>query len=483
MSENGSVLKAGIWYTIGNFLIKGIGFITMPLFTRILFPEQIGEFSNMSSWLALLAIITTLDLYTTMDIARFDFKNNFDEYKTSILVLSSLFTLGCYIFCVIFKQWTLQIFGFTDIQLHVTFLYLLSYPAILIYQKDKQYIYDSKSIIVISILTAGLSTFVSLGCVLLFSDRLLGRILGYYIPMIIINSILCFLIIKKSRVVRLKYWKYAVPIAVPLVFHLLAGYVLNSSDILMIKHFQGASETAYYSVAASLGAIVQILWTSMNSAWAPWSLKMMNECRQVELKKYSKPYAIGFMIIVIAAMMVSPEVLWILGGKEYSDAKYVIPPIMVGYILQFMYSMYVNVELYLKQQKTIMFGTMIAAVLNLVLNYIFLPRFGYVAAAYTTCVCYLALFIIHYLAVKYKSDIEWYDGRFILVLVGIALMSMVLLIHLYKYNFVRWSIIGVFGFCVGIAIIRYRKKILESIKTRSLVPIIECIKSEKSEDM
>ena len=72
---NNKVIKAGTWYTISNFLIKGISFVTLPIFARLLTKDELGQFSNITAWFNILAIITTFELYSSVSIARFDFKN------------------------------------------------------------------------------------------------------------------------------------------------------------------------------------------------------------------------------------------------------------------------------------------------------------------------------------------------------------------------------------------------------------------------
>ena len=90
MSNNKKALKSGVWYTASNFLVKSIGFITTPIFTRLLTREDFGLYNNYISWLASITIIVTLNLDSTLISARFDFKDNFDEYILSIFPSLSL---------------------------------------------------------------------------------------------------------------------------------------------------------------------------------------------------------------------------------------------------------------------------------------------------------------------------------------------------------------------------------------------------------
>lgn len=485
MSEetNSKAFKAGIWYTACNFLVRAIGFITTPIFTRVLSLSDVGNFSNMMSWVNLLAIVTTFDLYSSLTLARFDFKKEFKEYISSILVLSSCITIVFYAAFINFKDIFLPLLGFSETQLHIVFAYLFTYPALTLFQVEKQVSYEHKPIIIVSVLSAIGSTFISLIFALLFEDKFVGRMVGYYIPCIIINCILYIIIIVEGKKVKAKYWKYAIAISAPLVFHLLAGYVLNSSDIIMIRNMRGSDETALYSIAYSCAAIIQLLWSSMNSAWAPWSTEMMEKRKYSVLSRVTKPFALLFVFVVTCCILIAPEILLLMGGSTYSAAKYVIPPVMVGYMFQFLYSLYVNIEFYLKKQKYIAVGTVFAAFVNIGLNAIFIPKYGFIAAAYTTLASYLLLFIVHFsIVMKLKSN-GWYDDRFILKLAICSLLLVGISQVLYSVSILRYTLIVIIGGSVLSLIIIYRKNIFRALKDKSLDPIydisfLKCLKGE-----
>ena len=141
-----SVFKAGIWYTISNFLVKGITFLTMPLFTRIMSSDDIGLFSNISSWFNILAIVTTFEIYSSISIARFDYKDNLDEYVSSSLFLSTIITSIFYILVLIFHNFFENLFSMNFITLNLIFIYLLVYTSIQMYQIKNQINYDIQNI-------------------------------------------------------------------------------------------------------------------------------------------------------------------------------------------------------------------------------------------------------------------------------------------------------------------------------------------------
>ena len=85
---NQKATRAGIYYTIANMFLKGCVFLTLPLFTRILSTNDFGIYNNYMAYEGLLSAILGLGLYGTVKNAKFDFKENFNEYLSSVLSLS-----------------------------------------------------------------------------------------------------------------------------------------------------------------------------------------------------------------------------------------------------------------------------------------------------------------------------------------------------------------------------------------------------------
>lgn len=477
-NSNGSkALKSGVWYTVCNFLVKGATFLTTPIFTRLLSQSDIGQFANIVAWVSVFTVITTFDLFSSVTLAKFDHGDDMDTYVSSILVLGSLIAAVFYIAFLFVKDWAVEFFAIDERTLHIIFLYMLVYPALQIFQIKSRIYYKYKLSVVFTILTFILSTFTSLICVLIMSDKLQGRILGFYVPLIVFNLVLYVVLFFKSPHIKAKYWKYALIISFPLIWHTLAGNLLSSCDRIIITKVCGTADNALYSVAYTCATLVSVLWSSMNTAWSPWAYDQMNAKTYGNLKKYSKPYTIFFIVVVIGFMLIAPELLYIMGGKSYQKAIYVIPPVMVGLICQFVYSLYVNIEFYEKKQKLIALGTGFAALLNIGLNYLFVPKYGYVAAAYTTMAGYLALCILHYIIVKRLKKSFYYDNKFFAGILAGALVLGILMNFIYRVTALRLGLLAI-GVVALIALaVLMRKELIATVKTRSLKPMLEKFKT------
>ncbi len=480
MSQNAKAFKAGVWYTIGNFIVKASSFITMPIFTRLLSSNDIGDFANYSSWISILMIITTIDLYCSINLARFDYCNEIDDYIASILVEGSIITSLCFGLLFIFQTYFLNLFSLSSFELLLIFIYCLFYPASQMYQLKCRIEYKYKETVIISLISVLSSTLLSLVLVLTLSNKYFGRYFGYTVPIITINVVLYISILLKARKIRpRKYWKYAFFIAFPMIWHTLAGNLLTSSDRVMIKRYCGSNEAAMYTIPYSCASIVQVLWISMNSAWTPWAFEKMNQNDYKSINKAMKPYSIFFGVIVFLFLLISPEVLLIIGGKTYLPALKVIPPIMISYVFNFSYSFYSNIELYEKKQVNIAVCTVLAAIINIFLNIILIPKYGYVIAAYTTLIGYISLVLMHYFSCKIIHKDKLVDNRFVLVFLLISLFSIPIIELIYKYNLLRYIFI-VTIIIVGIIItIFLRKELIYTVRYQSLDKLLQKIKSVK----
>lgn len=444
--ENGAkAFKAGIWYTISNFFIRGLSILSTPIFTRLMSLEEYGNYSNFTSWMNILMILTTMDLHATINRARFDFKDDYDSYLSSITITGIAIPSLFYLSAVIFPGKAMGILQMDMTCIHFMFLNIVFSGAINVYQVSQRVAYKYKKSVLITLSSTCASVALSLLLVFWMDNTLYGRIIGQTLPAILVNCTLALGIIKKApQKLSMEYVKYAVKICLPYIPHLLAMNILSQYDRIQIKSICGADAAALYSVAYSCALIINILINSMNTAWSPWLGEMIHKGEYKKIQKTAKVYVMGFELLAVMFFLVSPELLLIFGGEKYRDALWVMPPVIAGAMLQFIYTLYVNIEMYEKKVWGVAGATGIAAVLNILLNALLIPRYGYIAAAYTTLFCYGVLCVLHYsLAKKIKMNMV-YDNRFILAGAVVVLPLMRVSQKIYLHPKIRWSIVGIY---------------------------------------
>ena len=464
MSTNTKALKSGIWYTIANFLVRSIGFITTPIFTRLLTQTEFGTFNTYNSWLSIITIFVTLNLESTLISAKYDYKNNFDEYIFSVLSLSSVSAGVWFIVVNIFSKEVETLFGLKLPYINAMLLYLLFAPAVNLFQVRERYYFEYKKNILISLILSIGTAIVSMVLVIQMDDRLAGRVIGSIIPTVILGAIFYVFFAKHGRKIKIIYWKYALPICLPYVPHLLSMTLLNSTDRVMIDRWCGAEATALYSLAYNCGAIVTILLTSLNNAFAPWIGEKLAIDDHKIIRQFTKTYITAFAFGAVGIMLVAPETLMLLGGRNYMSAIYVMPPVSMGCICQFLYTLFVNVEQFKKKTIGMAIASVSAALVNLVLNYIFIPKLGYYAAAYTTLVGFLCLLLMHMFLVYRLNLSDVYSYKFVGMIVLISLFAMAFITILYSHILIRYFTIGIYILILMRFVLKYRNQIIRLLK-------------------
>ncbi len=465
MANSNVVVKSGLWYTVANFLTKGILFLSTPIFTRLMTQEEFGAFSNFSSWLNIFVIVVTLNVEASLISARYDYEQALDRYVFSALTLSSVSTLVWALVCNLFMGPVSAFLEIDPLYINGMFAYLLFFPALQLFQTQERYFFRYKTSAALSLITTFGSCALSVILVIGMSRaRLGGRIIGHILPTVLIGLALYLLLARRARGIDFKSWKYTLGVCLPYVPHLLSMTVLNSTDRIMITKICGEQENALYSVAYNVAMIVTLLLTALNGAFSPWLAQKLAREEYGDVRRVSKTYIGVFMVFGVGLMLLSPEVLYIMGGQDYMEAKSVMVPVSVGCMCQFLYTLFVNVEQFYKKTVGMALASVSAAVLNYLLNLWLIPQYGYVAAAYTTLVGYLWLLAVHMLLVRRMKKQAVYSYPFVLGMLAVLGVVGVGMTALYGMPLLRYAVIAAYGILLCAVGFKYRHKIIGLLK-------------------
>jgi O-antigen/teichoic acid export membrane protein len=397
---NHKVVKASGWYTLTNFFLKGLAFLTIPIFTRLLTTGDYGTVALYTSWVGIFTIVMTLDLKVSVGRGFYDFKEEYNQFVSSVIFLSLLVFCSFLGLFIIFNDFFLNITGLTKILFYIMIFqaYFAFVNEYAIYKFKFEYKYKLVSILTITTTIAGILLSIFLVVNVFETQRYLGKIIGGA-SIAITAGIFWFiyLIIKGKKLVDFKYWKYALFLSVPLIMHNVSGIVNNQFDRIIINKYLGDSPTGIYSFAYNVGMIVTVLLASLNQAWVPWFYEQMDKKNYANIKKKADTYRDFFVLAYALLLFISPELVRIMADERYWEGLYIVPWIFMAYYFQYMYTLEVNVEFFHKRTGLISLGTILSAAINVVLNIILIPIYGYPAAAVTTAISYLFLFIFHYI--------------------------------------------------------------------------------------
>ena len=466
MSNDRKALKSGVWYTAASFLRRGIGFLTTPIFTRLMTTEEFGLYSNYASWESIISTIIGLGLGATLIHARYEHEDDFDGYIFSMCVLNTISTLVWFIIIWLFNSFFTKTFSMNSYYLNVMCVTLLLQPVIDMYMDRERFFFEYKKSVLISVLLSVLTTGLSVVLVAVMTDRLKGRILGGILPVIPIGLGLFIFFFLRGKRVRVSYWKYALPVSLPYIPHVLSLILLSSMDRTMITRLCGPEDNAIYSLAYSVSSVITMLVGSMNSAFAPWIGEKLHEKKYGDINRVSRVYMVAFIAMASLIVLAAPEVIAIVGGAKYREGIWVLPPVAAGVMLQFLYCLFVNVEQFEKKTTGMAFASISAALLNWGLNAYFIPRYGYIAAAYTTFAGYLWMLFVHMFLVYHYGFRDVYDYRLVLGMAGVVTVVMFAATWLYGQPLIRYIVLGVYALALGAVFLKKRDLVLGLFRKR-----------------
>lgn len=458
------VAKASIALVFVKFLQKGISMISGPIFTRIMPMDEYGIVSTFVSWQSVLYIVFTLNMAAgVFNNGMMEFKDDRDGFSYSIMCLANFVTV-CWvsIYCL-FYQWLQPIVDMDILLMVILFLYCFVTPAYNYWIGRERYVFRYKASCTVMALVTLISTGLGIIIVLMLPDDLKaeGKIIATEIPAIAVGAFFTIKLIIENRKKKItKYWKYAFCFNAPLLVHYLSMYVLSSSDRIMITRLVGSSDTAIYNVAYTVASIILIFEQSVDASYAPWVYQKMENNEYKSIDKRGQQIVIFFGGATLLCALFAPEIIGILAPESYSSGVYVVPAVATSVFFTTLYSLFMRIELYCKKTLIITIATVLAALINIVLNFIFIPIFGFVAAGYTTLISYVFLSVFHGFNLYRIGLGKVYNMRNIIILSIGVLLATLLINVFYGYTLIRYFCIAVL---VVIAAIN-RKKIMSLLK-------------------
>lgn len=458
-------VRASFWFLICGFFQKGMAVITTPIFTRLLSTDEYGQFSVFCSWQSILTVFVTLNLaggvYTNGLVKHKNFQDKFISSMQGLTLSLVVFWLIIYL---VLREYINNLLGLNTIQIISMFILMWIGTISAFWSTELRMDMKYRFIVILTLVVAVVRPTIGIALVSIYDDKVTARIIGMVVVDCIAYGWVLLWHFKKGRCFYdKKIWKHVISFNIPLIPHYLSMNILNAADRIMIDKMTGVSQAGIYNLAYSLAQIMTIFNSAMLQTIDPWLYKKIG---QKETKDIPNIAYIVFSLICVANILLialAPEAVSIFAPKSYYDAKYIIPAVAMSVPFMFTYNFFATFEFSYEKNSYITLATIISAIINILLNYIFIPRFGYYAAGYTTLLCYILLSFIHYyfmnkICKEHNID-NLYDLKKLLTIFGIFLSTGIVFLISYENDFVRYSLLVIM---IGIIILK-RKLIMNTI--------------------
>lgn len=468
-------VRSSIAYIIVSLVTKGLAFITLPLFTRLMSTDEIGLVSIYYSWFSICSEILTLGtLSSGFNVGMSKFSGKRNAYSSSVLTFNLIVTIIASGVLFLFKNFFISVSSLPDALFYLMILGLIVTPATNIWLIQSRYEYRYKQVCVVSVIQASLATLVSLIAVLVASKNGVGslgeiRLFSQNLIQYSFAIYFCFIIIKKGKVLySKKYWSFSIVLGLPLVIHQIAGEILGTSDRIMIGRMVNNSAVGIYTTLYSLCTVGSIIWNGINSSLVPILYENLEKKEKREsLSRMISLALLVYGMFIILIVLCAPEIVLVMSTSEYLSRIALIPFFAINVFSTAISNIYSNVIVYYQKSKYIMISTLMAAVVNVVLNYLLISLWGSYGAAISTTISSIIMIAVQiFIAHKiYEHNVGMklpFNERELHILFILMIIICILALVLYRVTALRYAVIAI----LFLAVLKFRKEISNILTTK-----------------
>ena len=460
MSREKALVKNSAIISVGTFLPKLVSLITLPIVTAGLNKTEYGTYDLIITLVSCVLPFITLQIHTAAFRFLVEARNN--RQKTEKIISSLLFYIISIsvvslviAYCLLFK---LPL----SLRLMICLFFFLDTLVLTMRQVVRGM--DGNLVYSISAVVQAFTEMVLVVVCVKYADMgLIGLLLSFNIAFLASNAvlILCGKVfpyvkirqISKHLIVQMIQYSW------PLVPTVLSDWVLNISDRTVITAFIGLEATAVYGVANKIPSLLNLIKTTFTYAWHENASVYTEDADKEDY--YASVFNTVFCISVGATAMLiagTPILFSLFIKGDYSDAYPHIPILFLGFFFSLLSAFYGGV--YVANKNTVSFGatTFAAAVVNLVIDLLFIKTIGIYAASISTVAGYLFLFVFRTADINKRYHIKIDYLIIISYLAILLIMCVICWQKSFVLNCVNLLIGTVFCFFINRKLLIHREK-------------------------
>jgi O-antigen/teichoic acid export membrane protein len=419
-------------YLLGMLLTRGFGFLLLPIYTRHLTPSDYGVLSICMAIASALGMIAGLSLDSAVGVYYFRLEPR--EYRKLLgsvwvaMLIIPLLLMGVLemIGPPLTSRFLFQVPWSPYLRLAVWISYLSVAPLIplaLLRIEQHAHIYA-----VFTVASFATTTVLLLYFVAVRGEGVLGSLRAQIIAGAIIAVVSHAMVLRRFQAWRQLQewfsWKYivaALRLGVPYLPHVAFMWILNVSDRWILGYFVAMSALGLYTLAYTLGMIGHLFGIALISAYGPlYYERADDEGFRAQLPRLLGGYLLVHTWVALAVSLMAPEILRVMTRPIYYGAASFVPWIAAGYwFFVGIYQLSVTIlEKHRRTEWTIVL-TGPPALLNVTLNWLFIPRYGVLAAAVNTLLAFVLMAALALLMSR-KLDKLPYPWKVIAKMLGVA---------------------------------------------------------------
>ncbi len=430
------LLKGSFVYGLGGVLQRFLSFLLLPLFTRVLQPEEYGAIALVG--LVSVGVTGLFNLGTMNSLGILYFKEK-DERKrpsriwTNFLLLSVYGSILYAIFFAVAPFLSALMFQTNEyavlfrIALIGVLISTVSGPLLAYLRMEER----AKTYVLLTLISSLTSLGTSVYLVVFLRLGAMGVLIAGAIASFSVFIILFFLVLRLIPFsFDLKVVKPLVRIGFPGIWGLFAFMIIDYADRQMIQRFIGLDALGVYSVGYNFGMVMIIFENAFALAWPPFFVSFQSRTKEACLVfgRVLKYYVIVSGFLILAFFGFARPVISLMVAEVYQSAFVVVGMVAAAYMLKGVYLIFLP-GIYFAEKLFLQTSIeWIAAFTNIALNFFLIPRYGIAGAAIATLGCYSVLPVLTVLISRRFLDVKYEWSKLLRSITVIGVFSVLLFI-------------------------------------------------------
>ena len=430
-------LKNSLIYTVGHTLTSGIAIFLLPIYTRYLSPSEYGV---IDMFMVVAAIINlTIALEITQGIARYYQEGKNDKEKREYTSSAFWFTVLVYLLFISISIFFSDNFTFWLLEdVNKKNLYLLAEFAIttngifLFTQKQLRWQIQPKNTVktalVNVVVTASITIYLMVIRDFKVESIFIGQIAGN-----IVGSLFAIIFARKSYGFTFCIYKFKkmISYSTPLVLSGIGVFIALYIDRIAIKDLLGLEKLGIYGVAYRFASVAFLVMAGFQQSLSPLVFKHYKEKKtRSDISKIFNIFVIFSLTVVSGSILFSQELVILFTVKDYYSSAGIIAILVMAVFFSNMYIFAPGISI-AKKTKLISLISVIAAIINTILNYTLIPLLGLSGAAYATLISAIITFSLYIFFSRKYYPIS-YNAKPTLLSFVIMLVSSYVIINIFN---------------------------------------------------
>lgn len=413
------LLSNSIYYTLGKTLPMAVSFFMVPIYTKFLEPSDYGIINAMMTIRAVLTILFSFSVENSLFRLYYDYK---DEEKKRIFLgtvfITILFisiTLLCIIFCL--YKFVEKIYSSTPFYPYYFLIILTTFFGIFSVVPRITFVIREKGLtyFLVGVVQLVVGVALSVLFIIVLMQKALGVLRAGIICSILFVPLYLFFQLRYSTLAfNFDMAKKALKYSLPLMPAALASWILTSSDRIFIDRYFTMSDVGIYGLGYKISYVYIAVITSVRLAYNPIFFRLANSNDQIDaqkkLYKYNYYYFLFSLSFSFLLIFFCREVIGLLINYRYYKSWIICSMITYAVIFTesgsvFRMSIYQHKKTYIATVVVVTVG-----ILNLLLNYLFVPKWSMYGAAMSTIICSMLMFFLFFVfSIRcYYIKVRWF---------------------------------------------------------------------------